>query len=43
MSKKEQINYIISLLYQLGLVVSEGEAQPVPEVDHDFQEIVHRE
>ena len=38
MSKDEQNKYIISLLYQLGLVVSEEGAQPAPEAGLDSPE-----
>ena len=38
MSKDEQNKYIISLLYQLGLVVSEEEARLAPEDGHGSPE-----
>ena len=40
MTREEQNEYIISLLYQLGLVEQEEEVQPVLEADHDFPEII---
>ena len=38
LSKDEQNKYLISLLYQLGLVVSEEEARPAPEGGHGSPE-----
>ena len=43
MTKEDQNTYIISLLYQLGLVASEEAAQPAPEDDLYSPETVRRE
>ena len=43
MTREEQTEYIISLLFQLGLVALEEEAQPVLEVGCGSPEIIHQE